>query len=155
MCVLRDDALVLRGELLVPCRRSTTRISPHSASEWSDRHQVRCRLACGELHLAFFSSFTALFPRTFSDTRGTLLPTSTFAFEFGRDANGTFLRLSGQPGVHCLWPIAPRHAREVQSPFLQMDLSISESVHCSAPTLDKKHQEQQSRFLPEEVGSCS
>ena len=133
----------LEGELPMPRRRLTTRISLHSTFEWSNYHQMRCRLAHGELHPSFSFSFRlAHFPLPFSPEHslilgGTLLLTSTFASIFGRGADSTFLQLSGRPGIHCLWPIAPWHAQEVRRPFLPMDLSISESVHCSAPARDK------------------
>ena len=136
------------GELPVPHHRSTTQISPHSTFERSNYHQMRCRLACRELHPpSFFSSGPAHLLLPFSPelspiSGGTLLLTSIFTSEFERGADGAFLRLSGQPGVHYLWPIAPRHAREVRRPFLPMDLSTSELVHYSAPARDKKHQEQ-------------
>ena len=95
--------------------------------------------------LLFFwaGSFSAtLFPQTFSNTGGTPLLISTFASVFGQGADDTFLWLNGQPGVHCLWPFTPRHAREVHHPFLPIDLSTSELFHYSALAWDKKHQEQ-------------
>ena len=109
----------------------------------SNLHQVRCRLAYRELHLLFSSSFgpthlaPPFSPRPSSTLGGTIRLTSTCAFRLQRGADGTFLWLSGWPGIYCLQPIAPWDAREVCRPFLQMDLSTSKLVHCSAPAQDK------------------
>jgi len=129
--MLCGDASVLGGGLLEPCRRPTTRTLPHSMSEWSDHHQARCLSACEGATPAIFllfwagSSLIAFYPGLSPTPGATLLLVSTFTFRLRQGTGSTFLRLSGRPGIHCLWPVAPRHAREVRRPFLQMDLSTS------------------------------
>ena len=141
MCVPLDDVLVLGGgatgalsssdhsDIAALCIRAV-RLPPNemSAGSWGATSTV----------LLFFwaGSFSA---KLSSIPGGTPLLTSTFASVFGRGADGTFVRLSGRPSIHCLWPFAPRHTREVHRLFLPINFSTSELFHCSAPARDKKH----------------